>query len=367
MSENAHVELYKKYRPRTWSDVIGQEKQVRSIQGAVVKNRLPSAYLFSGPRGCGKTSVALILAKALNCPNVDKMGNPCNHCNSCNSIDNNRSLSVTYISSAQINGVESVRELVKQARLAVPGKKQVIILDEFHNLKGTKGFESLLIPLEEADLPALFIFCTTEVDKIPETILSRVQSRRFTLVPNDRLFEHVSKIAENEHLNLTDTQILDAVRAGRGSVRDTLTKLEEYASIGESNGDAGFGTIILEGVGERDLNKAWMAVRDADGEGIEPRALMEQLFSDLRDLVLICETRDNSALIDAYPLDDPITYAKRLYGARGIVKALDVVGEGLTNTAFGADSRIQLEVAILRMIKLFENADKKVNQRRNAQ
>ena len=163
----------------------------------------------------------------------------------------------------------------------------------------------------------------------------------------------------------TDTQILDAVRAGRGSVRDTLTKLEEYASIGESNGDTGFGTIILEGVGERDLNKAWMAVRDAHGEGIEPRALMEHYISDFRDIVLICETRDNSALIDAYPLDDPITYAKRLYGVRGIVKALDVVGEGLTNTAFGADSRIQLEVAILRMIKLFENADKKVSQRRN--
>lgn len=342
----AHVELYKKYRPVTWAGLIGQEKVAKSLRNAARNNKLPTAFGFFGDRGCGKTSSAFLLAKAINCLELTEQGNPCNACEVCVNIDKGRQLGVNYISMANKGGVEDVRNIVQQARLNQPLKKQVWILDEVHNLSKA-AFDALLIPIEEKSMPSLFIFCSTEVDKIPQTILSRIQQRRFTLVDSDKMQKFIKKIAEREGLDLTDENIDEAVRLGRGSVRDTLTTLEQIVETGETS--PSFGRALLESVVTAEIPKILTVIAEANTSGVNSRDLGEQLFEDLRDLLLMSSGADSS-VVGIIPLKDPETAVKRLLGAAGIIAIMDEIGEGLTRMTFGSDARIHLEISIVKAL-----------------
>lgn len=341
-----HIELYKKYRPTKWAGLIGQEKVAKSLQAAVVADKIPTAYLMSGPRGCGKTSAAFLLAKAVNCEQPVQ-GNPCNVCQICVSIDNNSQPGVTYISAAQKSGVDDIRELVQQARLQMPIKKQVFIIDEIHNLKQGKGFEALLIPLEEKTMPALFIFCTTEIEKVPQTILSRVQQRRFTLVGAEQMLSYIQKIGAREKLNLTEEDYESAVREGRGSVRDTLTSLETIVTLGA--GQPSFGGQLLEAIAGKSMGKVYQVLAEANQESVDFRALSEQLFEDLRDLLLLAAQVDRR-LVGAVPVADVEGFLAKVGGHRGLFALLNEVGEAITHMANGMDSRIMLEVALMKAL-----------------
>lgn len=341
-----HIELYKKYRPETWEDLIGQEKVANSLRNAVKYDKLPTTYGMFGPRGCGKTSSAFILAKAVNCENPDN-GNPCNTCETCISIDNNTQVGVTYISMANKGSVEDVRELVQRARLKLPVKKQVWILDEIHNLSKT-AFDSLLIPIEATDMPSLFIFCSTEVDKIPQTIISRIQPRRFTLVASDEMEKFVRNILEKENITLDESLIQDSIRQGRGSVRDTLSALEALIDTGEIS--TSVGGQLIEAIAERNIAKAMALVAEGNNEGYDGRDLAEQLFSDLRNILLTASGVDSS-LIGVIPVTDPIKTSKALLGKQGIVFVVDEIGNAITRMSMGADSRIHLEIALVKSIE----------------
>jgi DNA polymerase-3 subunit gamma/tau len=338
-----HIELYKKYRPNKWAHLIGQEKVARSLQSVLVADQVPTAYLFSGPRGTGKTSAALIFAKAINCENPDK-GNPCNTCETCVSIDQVSQPGVTYISAAQNSGVDKMRELVSKARLRMPINRQVFIIDEIHNLKDGKGFEALLIPLEEKTMPALFIFCTTEINKVPRTILSRVQQRKFTLVEPDILTKYVSKIVKAENLDLTQEEIETAVRMGRGSVRDTLTALETVALTGIVS--VSFGSQLLDSIATLSIPNTLKVVAEANKESVDMRAFAEQLFEDLRDLLLLAGGADRE-LVGIPPVINEEEIIQRMQGARGILYLMKSLGESITKISLGADPRILLEVSLL--------------------
>lgn len=340
----AHVELYKKYRPTTWGSLIGQEKVAKSLRNAVRTNKLPTAFGFFGPRGCGKTSAAMLLTKSINCQAITSNGSPCNECETCVNIDKNRQLGVNYISMANKGGVEDVRNIVQQARLNQPIKKQVWILDEVHNLSKA-AFDALLIPIEEKSMPSLFIFCSTEVDKIPQTILSRIQQRRFTLVDSETMLSFVEKIAEKENLKLTEDNLEEAVRLGRGSVRDTLSTLEAIVETGETA--PSYGRSLLEQVATGKISNILKVVAEASAEGVNSRDLGEQLFEDLRDLLLISAGAD-SEIVGIVPIKDTEEASKNLLGGAGILAIMEEVGEGLTRMTFGADSRIHLEVALIK-------------------
>lgn len=343
-----HIELYKKYRPIVWRGLIGQEKISKSLQTALKNNKIPTAYLFAGPRGCGKTSAAFLLAKSINClnPKIETQ-DPCNKCDVCLSIDKGTQIGVTYLSAAQKSGVDDIRELVQQARLSVPVKRQVIIIDEIHNLKQGKGFEALLIPLEEKTMPALFIFCTTEIEKVPETILSRVQSRKFSLVPNEQMFDYLQRIKKREELEISDEALQDAIRLGRGSVRDTLTALEGIGESGESS--ASYGDKIINGFSNYSASEILSALSEAANSGVSLRDLGEQTFEDFRNLLLFA-SKVEAELVGNLPIENPTEVVKKLYGIKGITVILEEVGNALTQIIIGGDQRICLEIGLVKAL-----------------
>jgi DNA polymerase-3 subunit gamma/tau len=349
-----HVELYKKYRPDTWGSLIGQEKVAKSLRSAVKNNKLPTAFGFFGPRGCGKTSSAWLLAKAINCLELTENGNPCNSCTVCLNIDNKRQLGINYISMANKGGVEDVRNIVQQARLNQPIKKQVWILDEVHNLSKA-AFDALLIPIEEKTMPSLFIFCSTEVDRIPQTILSRIQSRLFNLVDSDTMLKFVTEIAEKENLDLTEEHLEEAVRLGRGSVRDTLTTLETIVETGETA--PSFGRALLEAVSTGEVTTSLKVVAEAAASGVNCRDLGENLFEDLRDLLLL-SAGASPEIVGIIQLKDPEGAISALLGAGGISATMEEIGEALTRMTFGADARINLEISIVKALTKIKKAKK---------
>lgn len=347
MDEPRKLELYKKYRPRSWSRLIGQGKVVESLRKAVVANKTPTAYLFSGERGCGKTSAAFILAKAINCPNVVD-GNPCNDCDVCKNIDSGAQIGVNYISMANKGSADDVREIVQQARLATSINRQVWILDEVHNLS-KQAFDALLIPLEDEKMSALFILCTTEISKVPQTVQSRVQARKFSLVREDTMRKYLHAVIKKEELELSEDEVSTVIRMGRGSVRDSLSALDRISDTGESF--ANYGGRLLEALCAQDLGVILSIIAEASAEDeVKGRELCEQLFEDLRDL-LLASTGADKKLYPGLPLEDPTKSAEELLGVRGISIVLDEIGDAITRMTLGADSRVHLEIAIIKSLQ----------------
>lgn len=345
MAEEQYIELYKKYRPKRWGDLIGQEKVAQSFQSAIINNKLPTAYGLFGKHGCGKSSSAFLLAKAINCLNVGKDGNPCNECEVCENIDNGTQLGVNYVSMANKGSVEDVRELVQEARLNQPVKKQVWILDEVHNLH-KKAFDALLIPIEDPSMPALFIFCSTEVDQIPKPIYSRIQARKINPVSPDVLLPYLQNINEKESLGCSDDDLKEAIRHGNGSVRDTLSVLETIAETGTVGslltGD------IFESLSKKDLAEALYHVSQAVNNGFDGRDITERMFNDTKNLLLLVSGVDKS-VAGVIPIKDIKSVAKGLMGRSGIVLVAEELADAINHMTLGADPQIHLEIALVKI------------------
>jgi DNA polymerase-3 subunit gamma/tau len=354
VDSDRHIELYKKYRPRRWDELIGQQSVARTLQSAVIHQKIPTAYGFFGARGTGKTSSAFLLAKSINCLNPQKDGNPCNECEICKAIDNRSQLGVNYISMANNGSVEDIRQIVKDAYLNQNVKRQVFILDEIHTIHKT-AFDALLIPIEDEKMPALFILCSTEINKIPETILSRIQSRRFDLVDHDIMKTYIENISKKENLGVSDDQIESVVRAGRGSVRDTLSRLEAVSETGEASPT--FGGKLLEAVVSKKISEALKVVAEASDSKVFIPDLTEQLFEDLRNLLLSSAGVDDD-IIGVIPLDDVKSAIRSLYGQRGITIALDEIGSAINLMTQGSDHRIELEIALVKTFEKFRKLQK---------
>lgn len=224
--DDSHLVLARKYRPQRFQDVIEQQAPVRAIQNALHARRLGSAYLFFGPRGVGKTTLARLLAKIVNCLSPEE-GEPCNKCESCISIQNGSSLDILEIDAASHRGIEHVRELRENVRFKpMSSKKKVYIIDEVHMLT-RESFNALLKTLEEPPSHVLFILATTEFNKIPETILSRCQVFVFRKAPLKRLQEYLRELCESEKIEADDEALFWIARRGDGSIRDSLSFMEQ--------------------------------------------------------------------------------------------------------------------------------------------
>jgi DNA polymerase-3 subunit gamma/tau len=337
--------LYRRYRPRRFSELKGQPHVVRALQTAVMNHREGQAYLFSGPRGTGKTTSARILAKVLNCENPQD-GEPCCECPSCLAVEAGTSYDVHELDAASNNGVDAMRDLIEKASLGTPGRHKVYILDEVHMLS-RPAEAALLKTLEEPPPHVVFVLATTDPQKISDTIRSRTQHLQFHLLPADVLEQHVRWVAADAGITLDDTAIAAVVRQGGGSARDTLSSLELVASSGGIVDDGTPVDEFVEALEAADAARVLAAVAFSIQQGRDPRALTEDLVRHLRDCFLSLMAPELVQL-PADRLDQISAQASRL-GAAQLVKAMEVLGEALVEMRHAPDPRVLVEVALVRL------------------
>lgn len=248
------MNLYSKYRSQKFKELVGQTHVVRVLTNAIILSRVGHAYLFSGPRGTGKTSIARILAKSLNCiSRTKKEFEPCNKCSSCREITSGTSLDIIEIDAASNRGIDEIRELREKIRFAPTGKKyKIFIIDEVHMLT-REAFNALLKTLEEPPAHAVFILATTELNKVPDTIISRTQSFDFRLFNLEEIEKRLSEIAKEEKIKIDAASINLIAMSAKGGLRDAITLLDQVSNLGEVNekltreilGLSSFDSIIL--------------------------------------------------------------------------------------------------------------------------
>ena len=345
--------LYRRYRPRRFDELKGQDHVVRALRNAVINNREGQAYLFSGPRGTGKTSTARILAKVLNCEKL-KDGEPCGKCNSCVSIDVGSSYDVLELDAASNNGVDNMRDLIERAALGNPGRHRVFILDEVHML--SKPAEAALLKtLEEPPEHVVFVLATTDPQKVSETIRSRTQHLQFHLLPMQELKDHVNWVVADAKLVISEDAIDRVVKLGAGSVRDTLSALElAVASGGEVDEQISLDEFI-EAFIDHDPGRALAAVGASVQFGADPRALTEDIVRNLRDLFLSLMAPELVQLPKERA--ELVGDQARRMGASSVVRAIEVLGEVLIEIRHAPDARLLLEVSLVKLTRQNSSTD----------
>jgi len=344
----AYQSLYRRYRPSKFGEVAGQKHVIAAVQNAIREDRTGHAYLFSGPRGTGKTTTARIMAKALNCTNLSDEAEPCDTCDSCLGFIDGTSYDLHELDAASNNGVEAVRDLIAKVALGSPGRTKVYILDEVHMLTSAAE-NALLKTLEEPPDHVKFVLATTEPHKVVSTIRSRTQHLRFELLPADVMEAHVRWVAKDAELQIDDTIVAHVIREGGGSVRDTLSSLDQVvAAGGVRNADDAVGT-ILDAIADANPGQAIAGIENALRAGHEPRIVGETLLGRLRDTFLTVIGADVSHLseIDA-------TLARNLADAMPaarITRSLETIGTALVEMRQAPDPRIDLEVAVMRLTR----------------
>ena len=345
--------LYRRYRPRRFDELKGQDHVVRALRNSVINNREGQAYLFSGPRGTGKTSTARILAKVLNCEKL-KDGEPCGKCASCASIDVGSSYDVLELDAASNSGVDNMRDLIERAALGNPGRHRVFILDEVHML--SKSAEAALLKtLEEPPEHVVFVLATTDPQKVSETIRSRTQHLQFHLLPTQELKDHVNWVVADAKLVISAEAIDRVVQLGAGSVRDTLSALElVVASGGEVDEQISLDEFI-ESFIDHDPGRALAAVGAAVQFGADPRALTEDIVRHLRDVFLSLMAPELVQLPKERA--EIVSDQARRIGAGSVVRAIEVLGEVLIEIRHAPDARLLLEVSLVKLTRQSASTD----------
>ena len=353
--------LYRKYRPKTFDDVVGQEHITETLKKQVETGRLSHAYLFIGTRGTGKTTCAKILAKAVNCEHPVN-GNPCNRCAACRGIDDGSVLDVVELDAASNNGVDNVRALRDEAVFSPASvRKRVYIVDEVHMLSNS-AFNALLKILEEPPEHLMFILATTELHKVPATILSRCQRHSFKRIPVDTITARLNFVAQQEHLNLQPDAAALLARMADGGMRDALTLLDQCCGNECISTDAVISAIglagnlrtaqLLRSVAAGDTAGALEQFRELWQDGKDPSALLDELSMLQRDLLMqaVAPRGGRELLSGAY---DPVTLEELsgAFSSAQLLANLQSIQQTLGAMASQPNPRIAAELCLIRLCR----------------
>ncbi len=359
----AYQSLYRKYRPQRFSELVGQEHVTTALQNALRDGRVGHAYLFSGPRGTGKTTTARLLAKALNCTNRGDDGDPCGVCDSCVAIAEGSSLDVIEVDAASKSRVEEMRDLLERvAYLSAGGAKKVYILDEVHMLSASAE-AALLKTLEESPEHVVFVLATTDPLKVAPTIRSRTQHYEFSLYSLDEIVGHLADVCAKEGVDADREALAVIARAGAGSMRDSLSLLDQAIAHGRVDleqvsvlfGGSAFDRrlAILGAVADEDVAGALVALGELLDAGHEPRRLTEDLLATVRDAFLLTSARGRVRVDLPDDAQDALRALGEQVGATMLVRTLETLGQAVVDMrgTDAADPRLVLEIALVRLAR----------------
>ncbi|HWG74996.1 MAG TPA: DNA polymerase III subunit gamma/tau [Acidimicrobiales bacterium] len=344
-AEQVFQSLYRRYRPQRFAEVLGQEHVTRALINAVRDAKVAHAYLFSGPRGTGKTSTARILAMALNCEHPSQ-GEPDGTCSSCVEIRRGASLDVHELDAASNRKLDEMRDLLSRVALGARGRWKVYIVDEVHQLTADAA-SALLKTLEEPPAHVVFVLATTDPQKVLPTIRSRTQHFEFRLLSSDVLGDLLRDVNGKAALGVPPEAIDLVVRRGHGSARDALSVLDQVAAAGTVEDEATVVGEITDALADRDAGRVLVAVAEAMSAGHDPRRLGTDLLGHLRNGFLATQARQLVLLADD-AVAEVEAQARRL-GLPGVVRAMEEIGQALADMRDSVDPRVTLEVALVRI------------------
>ncbi|MGD9903517.1 MAG: DNA polymerase III subunit gamma/tau [Vicinamibacterales bacterium] len=362
----AYQALARKWRPQTLDDVLGQQAVTRTLRNALKSKRIAQAFVFAGPRGCGKTTTARILARALNCAQ-GPTPTPCGTCEACVEIAEGRDIDVLEIDAATHTGVDNVREVIIEGLAIAPvrNRYKVFLIDEVHMLSAS-SFNALLKSIEEPPPHVVFMMATTELQKIPDTVLSRSQIYEFRTISSRTVADRLRFVAEQEGISVPDDALLLLARAGEGSMRDSLSAFDQVRAFAGDTftvedvtsvlGLVGRELVfdILEAVAAEDAAAAFALVESAIERGYDLRLLCRELARATRDLLLVS--------IDSARLKDPdvaaeaerprLTSIGPLYSREDLLRAFDAFTRAEFDVRHSDHPRFQMEMALVRLMHL---------------
>ncbi len=343
--EPQYHSLYRRFRPQRFAEVRGQDHVTRALRNAARDGRVAHAYLFSGPRGTGKTSTARILAMALNCDNLQD-GEPCGVCESCVEIRRGSSVDVHELDAASNRKLEEMRDLLSRVALGTRGRWKVYIVDEVHQLTADAA-SALLKTLEEPPGHVVFVLATTDPQKVLPTIRSRTLHFEFHLLSSDVLGDLLRRVNSQAALGVAPEAIDLVVRRGHGSARDALTVLDQVAAAGEVEDEATVVAEIVDGLADREPARVLLAVAQGMASGRDARRLAADVLDHLRNGFLATMAR--ALVMLPYDAVVQVEEQARRLGPAALVRAMEGIGEALNSMRDSVDPRVTLEVALIRL------------------
>ncbi len=378
--EQNYLPLFRKYRPQSFKDVVGQESLVKALSNAIELNRIANAYLFCGPRGTGKTSSARILAKSLNCEHGPTL-TPCQECASCKDITNATGLDVIEIDAASNRGIQDAKELISKVQYApINGKYKIFIIDEVHMLSND-AFNALLKTFEEPPKNVIFILATTEPHKVLETIVSRCQRFDLRRITTEDIIKRLREIADIENIKITQEALFTIAKNVSGGLRDSLALLDQVSILGMKDeitkdmiedllGKVSFDVLLnlLKDINDENIEQAITDINNIYTKGSEPRNLIENFIEFLRNIILVLNSKEQKTISNFTSLikEDIEKINSLNFDKDKITKILNTIIEYYKEIKISTNPYLWVELAVISACRLNISSIQNVQSQKQA-